>query len=369
MDKKELVRKNRRETLLIIVGLLVAVPLVILLFAWLGKGSGYLEEPYSRTEYILDDSIKMVLYGRDARVVEDAADAAFAEVRRLDGVFNRHDPASELAAVNRDAHAAPVRVSDDLFAVLALSKRFHAETGGSFDVTLGPVIDLWDVVGRRERGLGPPSDAEIEEALSRCGDEYMVLNEADRTVYLAKEGMIIDLGGVAKGYAADLAVKVLKQEGITSGFVDMVSTTLTIGEKPREAGGPDWRIAVINARDPGSYLGQLTLEGDTCLSSSGDYQRYFEYGGVRYHHIFDPSTGRPATASISDSVLIPSSSETGGAETDILSTALFVMGYPQAVEWAEGHGYELLIVDAQGAAHTTPGMDAHLQLYATRIDL
>lgn len=367
MDKKELVRKNRRETLLVVVGLLVAVPLVILLFGWLGKGSGYLEEPYARTEYILDDSIKMVLYGRDMEKVEAAADAAFEEVRRLDGIFNRHESSSELAAVNRDAHTAPVKVSDDLFAVLATSKRYHAKTGGCFDVTLGPVIELWNVAGRRETGQGPPSDAEIEEALSHCGDDSLVLNEADQTVYLSKEGMIIDLGGIAKGYAADVAVRVLEEEGITSGFVDMISTTLTIGDKPREAGGPDWRIAVINARDQGVYLGQLTLKGSTCLSSSGDYQRYFEYEGVRYHHIFDPATGRPSTASISDSVLIPTSSESGGAETDILSTALFVMGYPRALEWADGHGYELLIVGAEGTAHTTPGLDAYLKLNAKQI--
>lgn len=367
MDKKELVRRNRRETLLVIAGLLAAVPLVILLFSWLGRGSGYLEEPYSRTEYVLDDAVRMVLYGRDKRAVEEAADAAFAEVRRLEGVFDRHDPASELAAVNRGAHAAPLEVSGDLFAALSLSKRFHAETGGCFDVTLGPVIDLWDVAGRRERGDGPPSDAEVEEALARCGDEHLVLDEAARTVYLAEEGMIVDLGGMAKGYAADAAVRVLEETGAVSGFVDMVSTTLTVGQKPREAGGPDWRVGVTNPRDTGSFLGQLTLGGGACLSSSGDYQRYFEHGGVRYHHIFDPSTGRPAAASIGDSVLVPRGSGTGGAETDILSTALFVMGYPEALEWAEGHGYGLLIVDARGGVHAGGGIEAGLKLNRARV--
>ena len=114
----------------------------------------------------------------------------------------------------------------------------------------------------------------------------------------------------------------------------MVSTTVTIGDKPREAGGPNWRISVSNPRAEGDNLGLFTLQGDFYLSTSGDYQRFFMYGGVRYHHIFDPSTGRPATGTISDSVLILSPRELGGAETDILSTALFVMGYPRAIDWA-----------------------------------
>ncbi len=179
--------------------------------------------------------------------------------------------------------------------------------------------------------------------------------------------MILDLGGVAKGYAADAAKRILLEQGIQSGFIDMVSTTVTIGEKPREAGSTDWRIGVTNPRAEGESLGMLTVKGGFYLSTSGDYQRFFEYDGVRYHHIFDPATGRPATASISDSVLLLSPTETGGAETDILSTALFVMGYPRAMEWAEAHGYELMIIDSGGNVHTTPGMDAVLDLYAWQV--
>ncbi len=105
MDKRELVRKNRRQTLTLLLLLLVIVPLLVLLFRWLGKDSGYLEEPYRRSEYVLDDTVTLVLYGEDTRQVEAAADAAFGEIRRLDGVFNRHDPASELARVNSEAMA------------------------------------------------------------------------------------------------------------------------------------------------------------------------------------------------------------------------------------------------------------------------
>lgn len=367
MKNEELVRKNRRQTLAIIVVLLIVTPLLILLFNRLGKGSGYLKEPYRRSEYVLDDTITLVLYGEDKQKVEAAAEAAFQEIRRLDGVFNRQNIESELAAVNREAHAAPVRVSDDLFTLLKTSQDFNVATGGAFDPTLGPIIDLWDVVGRRSNGLGPPSDSEIEAALARCGSEYLVLDEAARTVYLAREGMILDLGGSAKGYAADAAKRVLVSEGIKSGFVDMVSTTVTIGDKPREAGGPNWRISVSNPRAEGDNLGLFTLQGDSYLSTSGDYQRFFIYDGVRYHHIFDPTTGRPATGTISDSVLILSPRELGGAETDILSTALFVMGYPRAIDWAREHGYELAMVDSAGNVQTTPGMADYLELKVNSI--
>jgi thiamine biosynthesis lipoprotein len=368
MKNEELVRKNRRQTLAIIVVLLIVTPLLILLFNQLGKGSGYLKEPYRRSEYVLDDTITMVLYGEDKQKVEAAAEAAFLEIRRLDEVFNRQNPRSELAAVNRDAHAAPVRVSDDLFTLLKTSQDFNVETGGAFDPTLGPIIDLWDVVGRRSSGQGPPSDAEIEAALARCGSEYLKLDEAARTVYLAREGMILDLGGSAKGYAADAAKRVLESQGVKSGFVDMISTTVTIGDKPREADGPNWRIGMSNPRAAGENMGLITVQGDFYLSTSGDYQRFFEYGGVRYHHIFNPATGRPATGTISDSVLILSPRELGGTETDILSTAFFVMGYPRAIEWAQEHGYELALIDSAGNIHTTHGMADHLELYVNSIN-
>lgn len=361
-------RENRRQTLSLLIVLLVAVPLLALLFRWLGKGSGYLEEPYRHSEYVLDDTVELVLYGEDMQLVEAAADAAFAEMRRLDGLFNRHDPGSELALVNDRAHDGPVRVSEDLFDILALSKRFNSETGGAFDVTMGPIIDLWDVVERISSNLPPPTDDEIEVALARCGNDCLVLDEDARTVFLAREGMILDLGGVAKGYAADAARRVLEDQGIESGIINMISTSVFIGEKPRETGISEWRIGVINPRaEAGEYLGLITIKGDFCLSTSGDYQRFFMYDGVRYHHIFDPSTGRPAVASISDSILALGPAEAGGAETDMLSTALFVMGYPRAVEWAEAHGYELLIIDSGGTAHSTTGMDARLDLYTEQL--
>ena len=361
VKEEDLKRKNRRQALAALAAASAATVLLVFLFQWLGWGSGYLEQPYRRSEYLLDDVVTLVLYGKDRGAVEEAAEAAFAEMRRLEKVFDRHDPQSELAMVNREAHASPVRVSPELFEVLRLCKEITRSTNGAFDATLGPLIDLWDVVGRRERGEGPPSEEEIANALSRCGDRYLLLDEEERTVYLSREGMALDLGGVAKGYAADAARRVLRERGVKSGLIDMVSTIVTLGDKPREAGGPPWNIAIIHPRQEGKNLGVLSLRGDAALSTSGDYQRYFDFEGRRYHHIFDPETGLPAARSTSCTVLASPIGEISGTETDALSTALFVMGGPRALEWAEANGFQAVLVDAGEEVHLTPGMDAYFK--------
>ena len=367
VEAEELKRKNRRQSLVLAAAVLAGIVLLAFLFRWLGWEGGYTEHPFRRSEYLLDDVVTLVLYGRDRGAVEEAAEAAFAEMRRLEGIFNRHDPSSELARVNREAHAAPLRVSPELFEVLRMSKEIHVSTSGAFDVTLGALIDLWDVVGRRERGEGPPGKEEILESLGRCGDEYLLLDEAEGTVFLAREGVILDLGGVAKGYAADAALRILRERGLGSGIIDMVSTMRVFGNKPREAGGPDWRVAVMHPREEGENLGILTLRGDSALSTSGDYQRCFEYAGERYHHIFDPRTGYPARSSMSCTVLDTQAGERAGAEMDALSTALFVMGYPEAVEWAGSRGLEVALVDEEGQLRATPGMENLLKETSTEI--
>jgi thiamine biosynthesis lipoprotein len=365
MKERELIKKNRRDALLLILLAAVAIPLVVIFVRWVDPG--YSRDPYRRSEFLLDDYVTITAYGKDRRATEDAVEAAFQEIRRLDTIFNRHDPSSELSQVNRLAHHQPVKVSDDLYQVISLAQEYYYSTGGAFDITLGALIDTWDILGRKEGGEGPPSPGEIAGALEKCGGKYLVLNEEERTVFFAKEGMIIDLGGVGKGYAADRAAQVLKERGIKSAIVDMVSTTVTIGDKPVKAGGPKWRVSISNPRDEGNSLGLLTMGGSTAFSTSGDYQRFFEFGGKRFHHIIDPGTGFPAPGTMSDTVLILREEGDGGAETDILSTALFVMGYPRALEWAEEHGVDLLLVDPEGNIHHSTGLEEYLKLEAEKI--
>jgi thiamine biosynthesis lipoprotein len=348
-------RRNRRDTLIV-----TAVFLVLVGVAFLGVkllNPGYSREPFRRVEFVLDDYVTITAYGKDQSRVEEAVDAAFRELFRVQEVADRYRPESELARVNREAAGGPVKVSDELWEILETGMELYRASGGAFDITVGPLVDLWDVVGRGERGEPPPGEEEIAAAREAVGADKLELDAAARTVRFTRPGMVIDVGGMAKGYALDRAAEALRSRGITSGYISMISTDLTLGDKPSAAGGPSWRIAVLDPRGEG-YLATLMLPGESYVSTSGDYQRYFEYQGVRYHHILDPRTGRPARGAVSVTVV----GGRDGAWSDGLSTAAFVKGYPEGLEWLEAmEGVECLMVDASGGTHATRGMDSVLE--------
>ncbi|MBC7253071.1 MAG: FAD:protein FMN transferase [Actinobacteria bacterium] len=347
-------RKNRRDTVIV-----TAVFLVLVGAAFLGVklfNPGYSREPYQRTMFVLDDYVTITAYGKDQARVEGAVEESFRELQRLQGIFDRYDPESEISRLNREAAQGPVAVSEDLWRVIITGVEVYRECEGAFDITVGPLVDLWDVLGRGARGDPPPGEEEIAAARELVGTDMLELDEALRTVRFLRPGMAIDVGGLAKGYALDRAAEVLRSRGVDTGYISMISTDLTLGEKPGAAGGPLWRIGILDPRGE-DYLATLLLPGGTYVSTSGDYQRYFDYQGVRYHHIIDPRTGYPARGAIS--VTVVGGEE--GARSDALSTAIFVLGYPEGLRWAESLGLGCLMVDPSGEVHCTEGMEAHLE--------
>jgi len=353
-DEESLGRKNRRDTLIVIVIVLAMAGIAVLLAILLNPG--YTREPYQKEEYVLDTYGVISAYGKNQAQVEGAVDAAFQELFRIEGIADRYRPDSEIARVNASAADGPVVVSDELWEMIAAGMELYEASGGLFDITVGPLVDAWDVVGRDERGDAPPSQEEIERVLELVGSDKLVLDEAAHSVYFSREGMIVDLGGLAKGYALDRAEEVLRSRGIESGIIDTISTSLTFGDKPGSAGGPNWLLAVTNPRE-GEYLATFSFPGRNYLSTSGDYQRYFEYDGVLYHHIIDPRTGYPARDAIAVTVL----GAKDGAWADAMSTAAFIMGYPDGLDWVEGiEGSEAIFVDPDGIVHITPGLQDSL---------
>ncbi|NPV60647.1 MAG: FAD:protein FMN transferase [Actinobacteria bacterium] len=356
----ELGRKNRRDTLIVMAVTLALVLLAVVLVRVLNPG--YSKRPYARQEYVLDDLVTITAYGRNQAQVEGAVEDAFGELSRLDGIADRYDPESELSRLNAAAASGPVEVSEELWEMIDIGMQAYEASGGLFDITVGPLIDVWDVTGRSERGDPPPAQEEIEDALEKVGADKLVLDPAARTVAFAREGMAIDLGGVAKGYALDKAASALREGGVGTAIIDMISTSLTMGEKPGGEGGNDWRIAVMDPRGEG-YLATLLLDGDTYISTSGDYQRFFEYGGIRYHHILDPRTGYPAQGAISVTVL----GGRNGAWSDAMSTAAFIMGYPQGMEWLREMEQDgVMMVDGEGAVHVSPDLGEKVETIRER---
>ncbi len=240
----------------------------------------------------------------------------WTEAGRLEGVFSRYIPGSEVNRINRSADRQPVVVSEEMMAVLAKAIEISRLTGGAFDVTVGPLMEIWGFFPEKTGRL--PSDREVEAALSRCGWQKIELDRTARTVRFLAPGLELDLGGLAKGYVVDRLSALLISEGVKSGLINAGGDIYCLGRKPD---GQPWRIGMEHPRKEGEVLTVLELE-DRAVATSGDYRNYFIRSRKRYSHIIDPRTGRPASSGVVESSVLAPDCMTA----DALATALFVMG-------------------------------------------
>lgn len=254
---------------------------------------------------------------------------------------------TELLRVNADAGISPQTVSDDTMYVLEEALHFSRLTSGAFDVTIGPLVDLWGIGTDHAR---VPTWAEIEAILPLIDYGAVVLDEDAHTVYLPNAGMGLDVGGIAKGYAADEAASILRDAGVTSALLDFGGNILVIGSKPD---GSAWRVGIQRPDAQRSeYVGILSIR-DATVVTSGPYERYFEENGVRYHHILDADTGYPAEKGLSQVTIITKRS----IEADALSTACYVLGRDDALALIEGmEGVEAILADTEKNLYPTSGI-------------
>jgi thiamine biosynthesis lipoprotein len=281
-------------------------------------------------------------------VAREAADIVFGIFRDVDEQMSEWKATSPLSAVNAAAGSHPVEVPDDLRAVIRRGIEIGELTGGAFDITWAALWGLWDFNATEPK---VPSDVEIAERLALVDYRRLEIDDTAGTVYLPREGMVIGLGGIAKGHALDRSARALRERGIDSFLISAAGQMMLGG---RRSGRP-WRVGV---RDPRGgleeYFARIELT-DTSIGSSGDYERYFILDGVRYHHILDPRSGRPTRGLRGATVVCPDATL-----ADALSTALMVLG-PEGLALAELlDEVEAVVVDAEGEVHTTSGLAGRL---------
>ena len=251
---------------------------------------------------------------------EATAEAGFAAVRagfdRVTAACNLHDPQSELSRLNAAADKDFFVCSEILWRVLAESRRAHAASGGAFDITVKPLMDLRGFYRKRQRA---PSPAEIAETLKRVGMDKLEWDESRRAVRFKVPGMALDLGGVAKGYALDLAAAEMRKLGIGSGVVDLGGNLYLLPEPP--PGKSCYRIAVKSPSGEGDSGTVLELPGNCAVSTSGSYERFVVLEGKYYGHVVDPATGAAPYLRRSATAVAPT-----GIESDWLSSAAFLRG-------------------------------------------
>jgi FAD:protein FMN transferase len=258
---------------------------------------------FSYTEYLMGQDARLVVYAPNEATAQKACRAAFDRIAKLDEMMSDYRNDSELMRLSDGAGGPPVRVSPELFLVLKRAAEVSKLSDGDFDVTVGPVVGLW----RKARKTGlRPSASELEKAKQLVGWRMVLLNDKDQTVQLEKPGMRLDLGGIAKGYAADEAQKALKEFGIKQAMVDIGDIVLS--DPPARSEG--WKIEVPDSNKPEMLL------SNCAISSSGDTEQYVIIDGVRYSHVVNPHTGEALRNRVQSTVIAPD-----GLTSDPLSTA------------------------------------------------
>lgn len=331
------IRKNKIQ----ISGLILFLSLAIMMLSGCGQ-----EKTVTRSDFLLDTFVSITLHGEsDNSLLEKP----FEKIRELNNMLTAFDLGSDLALIKQNAGVQPAVVSEDTYRIIEKSIEYSKISSGYFDVTTGPLIDLWDIHAPEIKEA--PSPESIAATREKTDYTKIVLNPSDKTVYLAETGMSINLGAVAKGYIADVVMATLKEEGLKHAIVNLGGNVLVMGGK---ADGTDFGVGVEDPGNPGTgYIGVITLK-DGSVVTSGDYQRYFtDAAGRRYHHILDPFTGYPAESGLIQVTVITKAS----VDADCLSTTLFLLGLDKGLALVQGMpGVEAIFITSDHQIIATKGL-------------
>lgn len=308
----------RKTAVFVLIGL-VMVLIVCLMYRDL-RGRE-LVEVKSDVRKVMGTFASVMVIAPSERAAQSCIEAAFDVEDRVETLMSYHRQDSELNRVNRLAAREPVPVNPMTFEVLRRAVEFSRLSEGAFDVTVGPLVDLWRAAGEANE---PPTEVALAQARRKVGYEKLILDERTQTVRFAEDGMRIDLGGIAKGYAVDKAVEAMRKKGALGGLVDLGGNIRCFGRPPR--GQEKWRIGVQDPNvtsddlDDAKFLLILEL-GDVSVATSGDYRRFTMVQGHKESHVLDTHSGKGAAKLVSDTIIAPDATT-----ADALSTAVNVLG-------------------------------------------
>ncbi len=329
---------------------------------------------FTESRTLMYTSCTITVVSPSEKTAGEAIEAGFARIERLEKLLNFFSPDSEITAINRASGRSPVKVSKETLVAIAKAVEIADYTNGAFDPTIAPVIRLWGFSGKSQESPIPSAD-KIKDALRFVDYRKIKINMSASEVFLEKKGMELDLGGIAKGYAADMAIEAIKTKGIKAALVAIAGDIKGFGLKPDLK---PWRVGIQNPRlsdDNPPHppftkggMGGLSEEDifaslylkDKAISTSGDYQRFFMKDGKRYHHIIDPRKGYSASDVISVSVI-----SSDGYMADGLSTGIFVLGREKGIRLLESMGLNGIIVDSNKEIFITEDLKGEVDIEKT----
>jgi len=297
-----------------------------------------------RSQLLMGTLVQVTAIGETEQVAGLAVSAGLAEIRRLEMLLSAWIPTSEISQINAAAGLKAVTVSPETLAILKWSLEVARLTDGAFNVAIGPAVDAWNLTESPRM----PDEAELARLRPLVDLSYLQLNERAKTVFLAQPQMRIDIGGIGKGFAADHAVDAMQRAGASAGVVALSGDIKTFGTMPD---GQPFLFGIRHPRAEGALLARVELHNEA-ISTAGDYERFFEKDGVRYHHILDPRTLQPARACQSVTIVARQ-----GVMADGLDTGIFVLGPERGIKLVEQlPDVDAVIVDREGGVWISSGL-------------
>lgn len=335
--------------------MMLILALLVLLSTGCGNsentGGSAANKPISNSYFIFDTIVTIRVY--DDRMTEAHFDQIGALLTEIDEKMNRQLEGSEIDQVNRQAGRSEVKVSDETFLVLKSALDYARDSGGKFDPTIGPLVDLW---GIGNEGASVPTPEHIKQALDLVSFQAVELDEHSKAVKLSNPGMSIDLGAIAKGYAADKVAEYLIAQGFNSAIIDLGGNILALGAKPD---GSNWSIGIQDPEETrGDHLGILRVQ-DKTIVTSGVYERFFKEDDTIYHHILNTSSGYPVENDLLSVTIVTDTS----MDADAMSTTVFALGLEEGRRYIEQKGdAEAIFVLRNKDVHITSGLQGNFTL-------
>jgi FAD:protein FMN transferase len=274
------------------------------------------------------------------------ADLAVAEVKRIENQISDWIPTTQISEINRNAGKKAIKVDDEVFELVQRAIKISKLTNGAFDISYASMDKIWKFDGSMKE---MPSPEAIKKSVEKIGYQNIILDETNKTIFLKLEGMKLGLGGIGQGYIADKVKALLQSRGCTSGIVNVSGDINTWG---KQLDGKPWTVGIINPMNKNKVFATFPIE-DSAVETSGSYEKFVLFNGIRYSHIIDPRTGYPATGIVSVSVFAKQTEV-----ADALATGIFVLGVEVGLDLVNQlKGIQCIIVDDKGKIHTSKGID------------
>jgi len=304
---------------------------------------------YEAQDFLMNTNVEQKIFGDSSNAIYNTA---MKELHRLENMMSFYRDVSEVSLLNRQAGKEAVKLSEDMMLVLQRAKYYSLLSAGAFNIMLSPLIQLWRKAGAENK---LPPDGDIKSALALCDNENLELDMDNHTAYLKKEGCMVDLGAIGKGFAADVCCGIYEDMGAESAFINLGGNVRAIGNR---ADG-QWAVGIQHPDKARGNCYCAVMCSDLSVVTSGGYERYQEINGVRYHHILDGTTGYPSETDLKSVTVISKSS----IQADALSTAAFVMGLNKGVELIyTSKCVGAVFLTTSNEIYMTKGVKEHLKL-------